>query len=342
MEQARLLSTTTILTALIWVSADSLVNESVSVFVTFDLTSAAGAQDMLLEVTAPGGAFELEVSGPRRVVEAVQQQAPLKIRLRVQDRSVIGPDRIRLDRAWLKQELSEQFSEFKKLTVVSIRPDSIPVIVDRWVTVDADLVLGRLSLAYEVEPQLKRSTVAARLRQSDLDRLPEGRPLQLDISGDVERLLKEQSVGQSVSIPVTIDARKWGSDTQLTPNVVEVTATIKAQRRTVEISTVPILVAVSFANLEKPYAAVSPEGEPLTLITRTISVTGPTEAVNRLERGLTRAYGTIHLKEADLDALNELKILTPNIQLPAEIELVGSVDPVHLRLVDKSVPRSLP
>ncbi len=341
MEQARLLSTTTILTALIWVSADSLVNESVSVFVTFDLTPAAGAQDMLMEVTAPG-AFELEVSGPRRVVEAVQEQAPLEIRLRVQDRPTIGPDRIRLDRAWLKQELSEQFSDFKKLTVVSIRPDSIPVIVDRWVTVDADLVLGRLSLAYEVEPQLKRSTVAVRLRKSDLDQLPEERPLQLDISGDVERLLKEQSVGESVTIPVTIDARKLGSETQLTPNVVEVTATIKAQRRTVEISTVPILVAVSFANLAKPYAAVSPEGEPLTLITRTISVTGPTEAVNRLERGLTRAYGTIHLKEADLDSLNELKLLTPDIHLPTEIELVGSVDPVHLRLVDKSVPSTLP
>ncbi len=333
MEQVKLLSMTVVLTALIWASADSLVNEAVTVSVTFEVVPAAGAPQMLIQVANPGKPYELEISGPRKTVEAVQAQAPLQVRLRIPDRPTTGTDEIRLDRAVLKQELAERFAEFRKLTIVSVHPDSLPVLVDHWVTKEAAIVLRRLTLAYDVEPQLQRTSVAVKMRKSLLEKRPAGQPLQIDIAPDLERLLQEMPTGESATIAVTLDGLQFGPGAELTPGTIDVTATVKAQRSTVQIPTVPILVAVSFANLEKPYRAVTRAGDPLTLVTRTITVTGPTDQVNRLQRGATRAYGIIQLKEADLDQLDELKLLTPEYHLPEDLELAHEPGPIQFKLI---------
>lgn len=333
MEQVRLLSMTVVLTALIWVSADSLVTEAVLVNVTFDVVPATADSDMLIEVATPGRPFEVQVSGPRKTVESVREQAPLRVRLPVSDRSITGPDQIWLKRDLVKGVLADQGSEFKRLTVVSVRPDTLPIMVDHWVTRDVDIVLGRLSLAYDVEPQLSRASATVKMRQSHLARFPSGQALQIDVSGDLERLLKEQPAGESVTVPLTLDSRPFGQDAELTPSNIEVTATVMAQRKTVQIPTVPILVAVSFANLEKNYRAVTPGGDPLTLVTQTITVTGPTDEVNRLERGATRAFGIIHLKEADLEQLGVQKLMTPEYHLPAGIELAEAPAPIQFQLM---------
>lgn len=333
MEQVRLLSMTVVLTALIWVSADSLVTEAVLVNVTFDVVAATPDSDMLLEVATPGKPFELQVSGPRKTVESVREQAPLRIRLPVSDRSTTGPVRIWLERDVLKRALADQGSEFKRLTVVSVQPDTLPIMVDHWVSRDVDIVLSRLSLAYDVEPQLSRASTTVKMRQSHFAQLPSGQALQIDVSGDLERLLKEQPAGQSVTVPLTLDSRAFGQGAELTPSSIEVTATVMAQRKTVQIPTVPILVAVSFANLEKNYRAVTSEGDPLTLVTQTITITGPTDEVNRLERGATRAFGIIQLKEADLEQLGVQKLMTPEYHLPPGIQLAEDPAPIQFQLI---------
>lgn len=337
MEQVKLLSTTIILTLLIWWSADSLVNEAVSVNVTFEAVPEAAATDMLVKVDAPSRPFEMQISGPRRIVEDVLGQAPLHARLRISDRST-GPATIRLDRESLKREMAEQWNEFRELTIVSVNPDSLPVTVDHWITRDVNIVLKRLGLAYDFEPQPKPTSTTVRMRESRLQDLPEGQALQIDVSGEVERLLKEQPAGHSVTvtIPVTPDQRVFGRDARLMPPTVEVTATVKAQRGTASISTVPILVAVSFANLGKPYRAVARDGSPLSLVTQTITVTGPADEVTRLARGATRVYGIIHLKQDDLEQLDVLKLMTPEYHLPPGVELAETPPAIEFRLTNVS------
>jgi len=326
---------TVVLTVLIWVSADSLVTEAVLVNVTFEVVPATADSDMILEVATPGRAFELQISGPRKTVESVREQAPLRVRFPVSDRSTTGPDRIWLERErdLLKRVLADQGSEFKRLTVVSVRPDTLPIMVDHWVTRDVEIVLSRLSLAYDVEPQLSRASATVKMRQSHLARFSSGQALQIDVSGDLERLLKEQPAGQSVTVPLTLDSRAFGPGAELTPSNIEVTATVMAQRKTVQIPTVPILVAVSFANLDKNYRAVTSEGDPLTLVTQTITVTGPTDEVNRLERGATRAFGIIQLKQADLEQLGVQKLMTPEYHLPPGVELAKDPAPIQFQLI---------
>ena len=96
----------------------------------------------------------------------------------------------------------------------------------------------------------------------------------------------------------------------------------------------PILLAVSFANLEKPYRPVTRDGAPLELEARTITVTGPSEEVAKLVRGDTRAYGIIRLKEVDLEELGVVKLTTPEYHLPPGVELAEPPQPVEFKLID--------
>ena len=216
MEQVKLLSMTVVLTVLVWWSADSLVNEAVSVSVTFEAVPEAGAPDIILETTASNEPYELQISGPRRIVEDAQARPSLHVRLRIPDRPT-GPAMIRLDRGMLKREMAEQWSEFRKLTIVSVQPDPLPVVFDHWVIKNANIALNRLALAYDVEPQLSRTSTTVRMRESCFSKLPGGQPLQIDIAADVERLLREWPAGQSatVTIPVTLDQHMFGADAEV-------------------------------------------------------------------------------------------------------------------------------
>jgi hypothetical protein len=102
---------------------------------------------------------------------------------------------------------------------------------------------------------------------------------------------------------------------------------------TQQVPTVPVLVAMSFANLSKSVQAVARDGTPLTLVTQTVTVTGAPDAVARLARGETRAYGIIQLKEEDLETLGTVKLVTPEYHLPRGVELAATPSPIELKLV---------
>ena len=90
---------------------------------------------------------------------------------------------------------------------------------------------------------------------------------------------------------------------------------------------------MSFANLERPLQPVTRDGTPLSLVTQTITVTGLREVVARLQRGETRAYGIIQLKQEDLDALDLIKLVTPDYFLPEGVELALEGVPIEFKLI---------
>ena len=164
MEQVKLLSMTVVLAVLVWAAADSLVNEAVSIGITFEMTPSAATPPSMIKVIEPeGGSFELEISGPRRIVEDVQSQAPLRARLRIPDRPT-GSAVVPLNKESLKSELAEQFNEFGRLTVVAVHPPTLAIRVDHLVSKEVEIRLERLTLPYEVPPQLKRASTTVRMR----------------------------------------------------------------------------------------------------------------------------------------------------------------------------------
>lgn len=332
MEQVRLLSMTTVLTLLVWASADSLVNETVRLPVAFELTPPPTAPAMRVAVADDAPSFEIEVSGPRKVIEELKSRVPLRIRITVPERPT-GAATMILDRRDVREALAGQSSEFGKLSVTGISPERLPTVIDHMVRRDVAVVMKNLTRSYDVEPQLSPSRVSVTMRESELARLPSGEALQIDISSEVERLLADRAGGVSTKVPVSLDAGRYGPDATLTPNSVEVTATVQAQRTTVQIGTVPILLAVSFANLERALRPVGRDGTPLALMTQTITVSGRTEHIRRLQQGETRAYGVIHLKQEDLDRVGELNLVTPEYRLPDGVSLAETPPPIEFKLV---------
>ncbi len=318
---------TVVLTLLIWAAADSLVNETVSVPVRFRPLPSGGRSDIIVSPTSAAGVFQLQVSGPRKSVARIQEQPALEIRLAIPELPT-GTSSIPL-----KETLREQWRDYPKVFVVSVQPPQLSVMVDRMITREMPLTAERLTLPYDDRPRVQPPAVQARVRESLFHQnFPPGQLPPLDISAEAERLLKEQSVGQSVTVRVPLDARALGPDASLSPNFVEVRATVTATRTTAEIATVPILVAVSPGNLGKQLQVLSRDGS--ELVTQTIKVTGPTEEVNRLSRGETRAYGVIQLKDEHLAELDVFKPFTPEFQLPPALELAVKPKPIELKLVD--------
>jgi hypothetical protein len=336
MAQIRLLSTTLILTLLIWASADSLVNGEASIGIAVSVVPAPGASGMFVRLESASDAVEIKVSGPQRIIESLQARGARRVRLPVPD-SPTGSTSFPLDRQQIKRALAEQSSDFSRLVVVAVQPEAHSIFVDHMVSREIDVTFKRAQTAYEVEPQLQPAKVTVRMRESVLSASAPDQPSQLDISADVERLLREQPFGKSVTVTLVLDKRPFGPDAELVPSTVDVTATVKARRSTEKIPTVPVLVAVSFANLQRPFSAITRDGSLLSLVTQTITVTGPTEEVGRLQRGETRAYGLIQIKEDDFDQMDVFKLVTPEYHLPKGIELSEDPAPIEFKIVYVSV-----
>ena len=331
MEQAKLLSMTAVLALLIWASADSLVNETVSVRVSFNVEPQADA-DMIVEIDpeAQSRWHEVQISGPRKTIESIEE--PLEVRLLISDRPT-GPASIPLDREMVKRALGEERSEFRRLTIISVQPSVVPIRVDHWVSHELAITLQRLTLAYQEVPQPRQMSTTVQMRESWYRSLSPTEQSQIDIAAKVEGTLRGRPPGERQDVLVHLDVGPYGPGAELKPPTIQVTAKVKADRTTEQIPTVPIKLAVSFVNLAKPYYAVARDGTTLTLETQTINVAGPTEDVARLLRGETRAFGFIQLKEADLEELGVFKAWIPSFHLPPNIELAEPPHPIEFKLI---------
>ncbi len=336
MEQLKLLSMTAVITLIVWASADRLVNDIATVRLTIEPMPSTEV-DTIVEpdMEETPDRYELQISGPRKTLKSLRDREPLNLRLPISETS-IGPVSVALSQDGLKRAIINQWPELHGLAVLSVKPRTLPVIVDRMVSAEFDVSMANLTLAYDDEPQLQRTSTTARLRESLLASMVSGgqRP-EIDISREVERIVQTKPAGESSMFPVTLDLTRFGPGASLDPASIDVTATLKTQRSTAEISTVPIKPVVSFANLGKSFEAVGRDGTPLTLVTQTVRITGPTDEVMKLVRGETRAYGLIQFKEADLRQANVIKAWTPEFHLPAGIELAESPRQIEFRLVER-------
>ncbi len=331
MEQVKLLSMTTMLTVLIWAGADSLVNETAMIRVSIELIPPENVSNMLIQIEENMHSFELEVSGPHNAIKKLLSQAPLKMTLAVADRAT-GKSEIHLEHDTIKRMASTAGHDLHEIVIGSIAPDTIHMTIDHIITQQVTLTVNQSNLTYDVDPQLQHTSATLSMRESVFLARSSDAPMQIDLSQEIDRLFKDQPLGKRVTFPVSLSARTFGPDARVEPNTIEVTAAVETQLVTQQIPTVPILLAVSVANLDKPFRAVARDGNPLSLMTQTISVIGQREDVDRLMRGETRVYGIIQLKQEDFDALGKLKLVTPEYHLPPGIRLAEQPAPVEFKL----------
>ncbi len=325
MEQLKLLSTTIILTVLIWATADSLVVENASIPIDLQVVPAPEADGMVVSKAGDARKFRVELSGPRKLIEQAQAAAPLTVKLQVTDRAA-GSAVIDL-----KEAMEEQWRQFPKLNIIRVIPSQLDISVDHYVSKPVQLELkDRLVLSYDARPRLNRRSVMVTMLESDYQEFERaGRSLNLTL--DPERLLEEETPGQPAQVNMVLVPNEWGYPVSaiFKPNSVRVSATVKADRSIAEIGTVPILIAVSVANFGRPVRAIPPGGG--ILITRTIKVTGPAAVIERMRQD-ERPVGIVRLKEEHLGSLGVQQSFIPEFQLPRGVELAEEPAPVVLTL----------
>jgi hypothetical protein len=322
MVQFRLLLMTAVLTTVIWVTADSLVNQKRWVAVEVSVISAE--PDKLVTATAESNKVQVQIVGPRKVIDQVEQARPLAVRLQVPEqpagKAILS----------LRELLREQWGAFPRLSILAVTPATFEVTIDSFVETQVPIVLKPLANSYETRPQLQPASACVRLPEGMRQRLAENGELRIEV--DADAALREQPAGESVTVSVPLDTARFGPRSEVEPSVVQLTGTIRVQRKTIELRTVPVLVGLSFRSLGRPVRAVGQDGSSPPLITRTLVVSGPMDTIESLQSGDTRVYGLVRLRDSDLDRLGEWLVLAPRFDLPPGVELVQDPAPVEIKL----------
>lgn len=328
MEQIKLLTMTGALTILIWATADSLVNESATIRASVHVSASPANPGMIVEtVEGDPATMMIEVAGERKLIARVQADPEPTVQLHL---PYLSGGRHTLS---TQEYIESQWRTYPNLTVLTVKPPRIDVVVDHFVTEEAVVRIRRATtLAYDAAPQLEQQTVRVTLRQSALEKArAQGRSLQFEV--DPEPALAGQPPGQRarVAIPLVVDPELFGPDASVQPGEVFVQATVAARRTTTTIPSCPVVISVAVANFGKPFHAADDNGR-ISLLTRAITVRGPTEAVDRLTRG-PPPRGEVFLTDEDLRSWDAPRTLVPEFRLPPGVELV-EVEPVRFRLVE--------
>ena len=327
MEALKLLSTTVVLTLLIWIGADELLTVTAEVNVTIQVVPASQGSKMIVRMadTAPQR-FLVQVSGPRRIVTQVADAAPIKVTLQVDDR----PPSQGVTLGNLAELLRRNRRPFKDLMIESVQPDSLDVVVDRWTTHRVALIVKKpLQLPYTVEPRLEPAHVDVRTSLLRLARMgSDGGTIEIDVKSSLEGRPTDTSLSVTLPVPVS----KFGEGATAVPRTVQVLAMLSAVKpRRMTIPTVPIHLATSFASLGL-YRTDLGGGQPL-FVTQTIEVTGSDQALDALDPDNTGIIGVISLTEPDYENPGRLLVKVPVFILPSGIKLAGNPEPVQFKLV---------
>jgi len=327
MEQVKLLSTTVLLTLLIWVGADQLLTVTAIVDVALSVAPASAESTMIVDVAGPSPALvKVHVSGPRRVVAEVEDVDAIHVTLPVDERAT--SERATLGN--LAELLQNQPRSLKNLTIEAVEPPTLGIVVDQRTTQRVALAVRQpLQLTYDVPPKLDPSYIVVKMSLLRFRRMgDQARQIEIDVESNLKGKPRDEPLSIKLPIPIT----RFGDGAEASPDTVQVVATLSAaQQRRMTVPTVPIRLAPGFAAFDRPIRAELPGGS--AFVTRTIEVTGDDDALDRLDLDNTGIYGVIPLTESDYERLGQLLVKMPDFILPPGIELYRDPEPVQFQLM---------
>lgn len=331
-QQFKLLSTTAVLTLLIWVGADQLLTVSDTVEVNLEFRPQSEDSAMRITPLKPAPArVKVVLSGSQRIMTSVIDQVPLRVTLHLPEQ----PPRAAVKLDQLLTLLRQEQAAFGNLYVESVEPSVVEVQIDSRITRPVRLV-PRVPLRreYEGEPVLAPKSISAEVSELWLRSRPEpDAPLILQI--DFERELGDRAAGEDFDFPVAIPIADLG------PGVVADRTTVRVQGRLRQaaqqvrtLSIVPIRACLSFEDLNRPFRVRL--ADEFALPTQSIRVRGSEADLDSLQKqiegGNPVIYGVVRIRPDMLMADQELSIL-PDFFLPPGIILDSRPEPLRLKVL---------
>ncbi|MBM4113069.1 MAG: hypothetical protein FJ253_06800 [Phycisphaerae bacterium] len=178
------------------------------------------------------------------------------------------------------------------LVVEAVKPDSVTITIGRLVTrtvkIEAVLPLAQISGAVAIEPAEAQVTLPEALA----DASPKAR---LEAFVDVRAL---EPGRHTLEVPLRLPEvfQSARGETKVVPERVKVTFRLESRDRTAVLPTVPVQVAGPPVDLRNFEVQIEPGSEFL----RSVTVSGPGDAISQIESGKARIAAIVHLGADDL------------------------------------------
>ena len=324
MPQVKLIAMSVLVTVLVWLSADELLTESATVPVTIQPVSALEESYTVRPLGDRPQKFHIGLSGPQKMFARLKEAGPLTIELPVETRTT------GLVNVKVLDVLQKDRDRFPGLTMESVTPEFLDVIVDRDIKVPLPVWVDKGTLDYDVDPSVEPDAVEVTISEQRFNAIPaEKRRIVLH----VESLLRNKPKGELLSFPVPLEAKVDGVDVKVLPAQVDLRATVRELRVTDTIAVVPIRFTSSVDLRNEYRVELRDQGR---LLTQPIMVKGPPELVARLVAGDLKVTGLIALNRDDTLDSERYRAKKPVfVGLPTGVELADpdAIASVEFRLV---------
>jgi len=320
----QLIASTAVLTLLIWVAADQSLTDSAEIHITVVPVAREGTS-MLVDLADPDDAdLTVRIVGPRKRLDDLGRFSdPIRLPIEV---SETGEHVVNL-----RQRLAELREPFVGLTIDSVSPSTLRVVVDRYVTQSVPVELEQGSLGLEEVLRVEPATVTVKIRQRRWQEIAGRNPK--FVIPSIEARLRGRPEGELIEESVFLDSTLLGKPVEPMPNRVLVRGKLQRQLATVSLPAVNVGFFFTRPQLFNDYMLDFPD--PDIVLTQTITVRGPLDVLDRLLRGDPRVEGIIMVTGDDTAGGDEFRTVVPTFHLPPEVELVDRPAPVEFRLLPR-------
>lgn len=294
MERAKAFILVTILTALIWVFAES---ESVRVETVYvDLVAASGPAAVRVIRSPEGRPFtlgvEIEVRGSTVKLSALRQSLPKTVEIEPGAEGVPtqpGPHALDL-RTVLRSHPA--FRE-QGVNLEKVQPSTASVLIDEMVTRECKVVVAAPEGALEGPAEPSPATVKIRLPSTIANALPASPEAVARITADMLSTLTEgrrASISNvALTLPEGLPVGGGSAFVRMEPAQVDIALTVRSKTASIVIPSVPVQLRISPVE----YAAWDITVAADDRVLKNVTVTGPADLVGRIERGELKIVATV-------------------------------------------------
>ncbi len=330
MRKLWLIIMTSLLTILTWIVADYSLSDTATIQVQLTPVSGGGNDMRILPVGETEEPFKIQVTGRKTVIAQLKSRDSIAIRVPV-SRRASGIYTLRLI-----DELQGHPGELDDVIVQSVSPPTLDILVDRNKTVMMPIQVQPGSLEYEGPVIAEPTEVAVTISELAYNELP---PTDRRVLLYPDEHLRTAPRGKLLTTSVHLTEMVGDYSVSLEPDIVTLRFKLIEELQEETISAVPIKIEASLDMFNGYRVEVRDAG---AVLTRPVTVKGPTQAIEQLRAGQTRIWGVISLTADDKANPGRYRYLTPRFNLPEGVRLVEQPEPIEFRLVPATADQPTP
>ena len=278
-----------IITALIWLLAEGRTVQTHDSVIQVQLVAPAG-QEQVVEPTTAQQVKMLYRCAAAQKAQIESRQDPLKIEI------TADPEQPRQDINLRNRLLADTIIGELGVEIIRLDPERLQVRAERLEPIEVPVTVNTGSLQLAGPPQVEPGTATVTVPTSLTQR---ARRVQMvaDLAA-LDHQGIEPGIEYTREVPLTLPASLRGHHSSFTPRVATVVFQVQATEQTYTIPTVPVLMVAPPTEMSRFSVQLADEDR----VIRDITVSGPSDEIERIRKGEVDVWARFRLTASDLDA----------------------------------------